>query len=196
MPAPSTAAAGANSVNQAAVSSEQNGVSETNSGGEEEKRKGEKAPDKVKVAKKIVKDMEKWAKQLNQKKEMGALQLPVPVKEEHPIRQTTATTSSVAADVGFSILEKKKEELKSPVASNKLVAAYGSDSDNDHDEHGKAPVNEKDYVDFEKLTCLLCQRAFQSLEILSKHLKMSNLHKENLVKYNLAHGSTLANTSQ
>ena len=69
-----------------------------------------KAPDKVKHAKKIVKDMEKWAKQLNQKKDTGgALQLPVPVKEEHPLRPGGALSSTGGgADVGFAILEKKE----------------------------------------------------------------------------------------
>lgn len=90
--------------------------------------------------------------------------------------------------------------------NNKLVPSYGgSDSENEQDDqrsvqqssqqhqqqqHSQAVVsiNEKDYVDFEKLTCLICKRAFQSHEILSKHLKMSQLHKENLQKYNLTKG--------
>lgn len=162
----------------------------------------DRAPDKVKHAKKIVKDMEKWAKQLNQKKDMsgGPLQLPVPVKEEHPLRQGGPLSSNGAcADVGFAILEKKDKlplaiEPMGPIrstpstASSKLVA-YGSDSDNEGETAGGGPLNEKDYVDFEKLTCLLCKRAFQSQEILSKHTKMSDLHKQNLAKYKLANAT-------
>lgn len=167
-----------------------------------------RAPDKVRHAKNIVKDMEKWAKQLNQKKSVGgALQLPVPVKEEHPLRPGGALTGNGGADVGFAILE-KKENSKLPLtpqmivrttassaiaaASSSKIVAYGSDSDNDgtQEQENGFVANEKDYVDFKKLTCLLCQRAFQSEEILAKHIKMSDLHKQNLVKYKAAKEGT------
>lgn len=173
-----------------------------------------RAPDKVKHAKNIVKDMEKWAKQLNQKKSIGGgggpLQLPVPVKEEHPLRPGGALTGG-AVDVGFAILE-KKETNKIPLtpqimgsmsrsaapsavitaaAANKNIVAYEGDSDHEGGEqdNGGFVANEKDYVDFKKLTCLLCQRAFQSEEILRKHIKMSDLHKQNLAKYKAAKGA-------
>lgn len=171
----------------------------------------ERAPDKVKHAKKIVKDMEKWAKQLNQKKDWGggALQLPVPVKEEHPLRQSSASSGNGAcADVGFAILEKKEKLSLSlePVIRNspastvavssataaKLVA-YDSDNEGGDD---RDRTNEKDYVDFEKLTCLLCQRAFQSHEILAKHIKMSDLHKQNLAKYKLTKAASSEDNDQ
>lgn len=161
--------------------------------------KKEPKHDKVKVAKKIVKDMEKWAKQLNQKKDMPVVQPPMPEREE-PLKPLSMRSGY--ADVGFSILENKERVKVSlnmagtstalPPSVNKIIPSYGSDSDNEHNEPNDAggPSNEKDYVDFEKLTCLLCKRAFQSLEILNKHLKMSNLHKENLQKYNLSKGSS------
>lgn len=179
-------------------------------------RKPDVKPDKVKVAKKIVKDMEKWAKQLNQKKDMNQMQpqLAPPVDEPPPVIKHPR--SGGYADVGFSILENKeriKMSLDSPARGpvsqmNKLVSSYGSDSDNEQNDHhhhhhnsgaaanhhdnggsGGGPVSERDYVDFDKLTCLLCKRAFQSLDILSKHLKMSNLHRENLQKFNVSHGN-------
>lgn len=171
--------------------------------------------DKVKVAKKIVKDMEKWAKQLNQKKDMSYMPIASTSNSSNSFNKAedtstqsfrgnndsinTPSASNVGyADVGFSILEKKEKapimsnyivnpNETSNVTSNKLIPSYGSDSDNDDDNH---IANEKDYVDFEKLTCLLCKRAFQSLEILNKHLKMSNLHKDNLEKFNLQRGGT------
>lgn len=159
--------------------------------------------DKVKVAKKIVKDMEKWAKQLNLKKDMNQMQPPVPMqRDDEPPPLKPMARSGGYADVGFSILE-NKERVKvaldiqptssMPPQGNKIVSSYGSDSDTEqptdhHTSDGSAmgSVNEKDYVEFDKLTCLLCKRAFQSLDILNKHLKMSNLHKENLIKYNMA----------
>lgn len=107
-----------------------------------------------------------------------------------------------AADVGFTILEKKDRtslsllsNATSATANNsKLVVPYHSDSDEHEDQAAHASIaaanslNEKDYVDFDKLTCMLCKRAFQSADILGKHLKMSNLHKENLQKYKLQQG--------
>ncbi|XP_039949404.1 RNA-binding protein 5-A-like [Bactrocera tryoni] len=174
--------------------------------------------DKVKVAKKIVKDMEKWAKQLNQKKDYTVVATPQPIlpskADDAPARaagvaagSSSGALSSGYADVGFSILEKKErakltDYMPSTASTNKLTA-YASDSDEEHGGQAAttsgtsaaSEASEKDYVDFQKLTCLLCKRAFQSLEILQKHLKMSNLHKENLQKFNLARGSNAAGES-
>lgn len=172
----------------------------TNNGQSDDKKDNKKVDqkhDKVKVAKKIVKDMEKWAKQLNQKKDMMQAVPPAPIKEIEPVvvakPQPLQRNMAGYADVGFSILENKErgkttlELATSSSATNKLVSTYTSDSDNEQFEQHQSlsELNEKDYVDFEKLTCLLCKRAFQSSEILTKHLKMSNLHKENLQKLNL-----------
>lgn len=167
-------------------------------------KKKDPKQDKVKVAKKIVKDMEKWAKQLNQKKDLNVVQAtPPPVREEEPIK-INRTGNGGYADVGFSILENKERskisldmssrgaaslDTSAPPQITKLVSTYGSDSDNEQNEKPAAdPFSEKDYIDFAKLTCLLCKRAFPDSDILNKHLKMSNLHKENLQKYNLLHG--------
>lgn len=191
---------------------------EDDSSKKEKKESGNKH-DKVKVAKKIVKDMEKWAKQLNQKKDYTVVATPQPIltsnRTEDAIRPSTSGgLSSGYADVGFSILEKKTAKLGSSnafmspmslgsVSSNKLIPSYGSDSDEDNIPPppklittSAADSGEKEYVDFQKLTCLLCKRAFQSLEILQKHLKMSNLHKENLAKHNLERGLTVQQQQQ
>jgi len=172
--------------------------------------------DKVKVAKKIVKDMEKWAKQLNQKKDYTVVATPQPILPgrgdpgEGP--STSRAAAGAYADVGFSILEKKERgklnEYVPPAAAtaapmNKLVNAYGGGSDSEEDNAGagaqsggagtSGSVDEMDYVDFQKLTCLLCKRAFQSHDILQKHLKMSNLHKENLAKLKLGNPAGASN---
>lgn len=140
--------------------------------------------DKVKVAKKIVKDMEKWAKQLNQKKEMGNMvsiaQPLIPKCEEIAVAtKAAAPISSGYADVGFSILENRETRAKPEPAQVKTLTAF-VDSD---PETEQPPSAAESLVNFENLTCLLCKRAFQSLDILNKHLKLSNLHKENLAKY-------------
>jgi RNA-binding protein 5/10 len=108
-------------------------------------------------------------------------------------------TRPEAIDIGFAMLEKKDRPLVAlslgsvPVAS-KLVAQYHSDSDENEDQAANkssaaaSTFNENDLIDFEKLTCMLCKRAFPSADVLNKHVKMSNLHKENLQKYKLQNG--------
>lgn len=168
-----------------------------------ESKKNDPRHDKVKVAKKIVKDMERWAKQLNQKKDY-ALQPMQPAVEEPLIQPSSSRqqplqriTSNGYADVGFTIMENRETRPKPSLDSNpsktlNKLLPYTSDSENDTEQTSSSigggsggGLNEKDLVDFDKLTCLLCKRAFQSLEILNKHIKMSNLHKENLQKLNL-----------
>ncbi|XP_065358757.1 RNA-binding protein 5-A-like [Calliphora vicina] len=195
-------------------------TAEDDSGKKEKKESSGNKHDKVKVAKKIVKDMEKWAKQLNQKKDYTVVATPQPIltnnRTEDAMRSSTSGgLSSGYADVGFSILEKKTAKLNasntfmSPMSlgsasTNKLIPSYGSDSDEDNlppppkisAATSAGEMGEKEYVDFQKLTCLLCKRAFQSLEILQKHLKMSNLHKENLAKHNIEKGLTVQQQQQ
>ncbi|XP_039502744.1 RNA-binding protein 5 isoform X2 [Drosophila santomea] len=177
----------------------------------DKEKEGGNKHDKVKVAKKIVKDMEKWAKQLNQKKDYTAVATPQPILANE-VPSTSRGNQGGYADVGFSILEKKERGKLNDYAPppalgpmNKLVNAYGGTSDSEEDSApsaqttlsssgvtgGGGGAEESDYVDFQKLTCLLCKRAFQSLEILQKHLKMSTLHKENLAKLNQHTGSSI-----
>lgn len=146
--------------------------------------------DKVKVAKKIVKDMEKWAKQLNQKKDMNVMAAPVQVKEEPVVATKPISKIDGYADVGFSILENRdrlSETNRTAWHSN------GSDSESETQQtnnYREPPCNQKfELVNFEQLTCMLCKRAFQSLDILNKHLKMSKLHKDNLAKYEAGGGT-------
>ncbi|XP_055545406.1 RNA-binding protein 5-A [Wyeomyia smithii] len=199
------AAPSSSATSAAGSASDAAGLSVTaNNGDKAEKSKKEQPHDKVKVAKKIVKDMEKWAKQLNQKKDYSVLQPPAKVEEatlyssQGQISVKPSESSGGYADVGFSLLEKKQSSqavsnflmnqaktATSKAPASQIVSTYGgSDSDNDGDE-GSA---EREYVDFERLTCLLCKRAFQSQEILNKHLKMSSLHKENMQKISLQKG--------
>lgn len=195
--ASTTTATTASSSTETATAAESATATAANANGEKAEKKTKDQPqDKVKVAKKIVKDMEKWAKQLNQKKDYNVIQPPARVEEATlysslgQISARPAESSGGYADVGFSLLEKKQStqavsnflmgQAKTAVTkgSNALVSSYNSDSDNEGDD----AIGEREYVDFEKLTCLLCKRAFQSQEILNKHLKMSSLHKENLQK--------------
>lgn len=148
---------------------------------ETKKVKSEKQ-DKVKVAKKIQKDMERWAKTLNQKKEIGIAKA---FNEFHYTKDNSAS-----ADIGFAVLEKKAssnnimqkdvpDEL--PIMQGHpepLVAAYGESESSGDEEH--PVIDENDLLDFKKLICNLCKRQLSSAEALSKHAQLSALHKQNL----------------
>lgn len=150
---------------------------------EAKKSKPEKQ-DKVKVAKKIAKDMERWAKTLNQKKESAVYRI-------NNEGNCSILGSAGSADIGYSVLEKKNgntpllncpssfptETPVPPVPSSApLVAAYG-ESESSEDE---TPNDEIDFLDFAKLICNLCKRQLTSAEALAKHAKLSDLHKKNL----------------
>lgn len=188
---------GDKSATNAAATGNGSQAADTNEDKDSDYKKNDPKQDKVKVAKKIVKDMERWAKQLNQKKD-NAFQ---PMAMDEPPQPASSTSrqqplqrmANGYADVGFTIMENRESRAK-PVETNAAksltkLLRYGSDSDNDADSFtpnsGGGGLSEKDLIDLSKLTCLLCKRAFQSLDILNKHTKMSNLHKENLQKLNL-----------
>lgn len=152
--------------------------------------------DKVKVAKKIVKDMEKWAKQLNQKKDMNFMAAPVQVKEEPVVVvQRPVVKQDGYADVGFSILE-SRDRINEPTRAT-AWQTNNSDSDSEQQQQqqqysGKresSTSSKSELVSFENLTCLLCKRAFPSMDVLDKHCRMSKLHKENLQKYEAGGGN-------
>lgn len=159
-------------------------------------KKAKDPQDKVKVAKNIVKDMEKWAKKLNSKKDYTPIAVQQQFRNENSSSPIQTYVKEAASDICFSMLEKKDRMIPVPMVPTKLVAPYHHQSDSDDNEdqaaHKSAAAanafNENDLVDFEKLACLLCKRAFQSVEILSKHTSQSNLHKENLQKYKLQNG--------
>lgn len=161
------------------------GVSEP----ETKKSKPEKQ-DKVKVAKKIAKDMERWAKTLNQKKEMSFARANMDMGG--------SSGGSASADVGFAVLEKKnvspvavnyfKNEQSeeavvlttvTPASSLPLVAAYGGES-GDSSGGEEEPLDDVELLDYNKLICNLCKRQLGSTEALTKHAQLSALHKQNL----------------
>eukprot|EP00794_Sanderia_malayensis_P006084 gene6084-6787_t len=157
-------------------------------------------------ARKIAKDMERWAKKTNEAKnakskslkQVQLLQREMEAKEEemrkriqdevlHVVSAHTliheakkaGANSLFAADEDdhtnktlASLLSTKPGAEKKALASH-MVADYGNDSD---DESG----NESQFIDFQKLACLLCKRQFPNKDILIKHTQLSDLHKQNL----------------
>lgn len=140
----------------------------------EEKKKKDKE-DKVKVAKKIAKDMERWARTLNQKKENAKSNIVM----EQPL-DTGASKGS--ADIGFSVLgagpsltqTHVRELSPPPVTTDEFLVKKTEMSIFDTDEG---------IIDWSKLTCLICKRKFPSLEVLTKHKTLSDLHKQNLAEH-------------
>ncbi|XP_073991830.1 RNA-binding protein 5-like [Rhodnius prolixus] len=159
---------------------------------EDEKKLKEKETekDKVKVAKRIAKDMERWAKTLNQKKENA---------KQNIVTAAAAVSNfkaAGAADIGYAVLERK--DLSIPmfvnntleVKGNKnesLVAAYGQGSESE-EEAEDSSQEDKLHTDWVKLACLLCKRQFPSKEALIKHQQLSDLHKQNLSSWYKARG--------
>lgn len=57
-----------------------------------------------------------------------------------------------------------------------LVAAYGSDTSGEEDNADDT----SEYLDWQKLVCLLCKRQFFSKDDLNRHQQVSTLHKKNM----------------
>ncbi|CAF0730861.1 unnamed protein product [Didymodactylos carnosus] len=175
--------------------------------------------EKVKTANKIAKDMEKWAETLNKRKESIKKNQTKPLmitETQQPVSITddTLTTRSNESQIpGFLTMQLMSS---APTSSNPLLAlsnksnsgnntlttynviAGESDSDGEDGKNRSSgsstnvlDQNEEKYIDWIKLTCLLCQRQFDTKDILQKHLQMSNLHKENLEKVGIVRSQKL-----
>jgi len=133
--------------------------------GQQSGRKDEKE-EKVKTAKKIAKDMEKWAKSLNQKKERGN----VTAAGTHGETLGQSSAYSGAEDVAFSVLSGATDGRNSRNSGGGegggLMELVGYASE-EEDEQSLAEA-ELALVEWPTLACLLCQRQFPSKEKLQK----------------------------
>ncbi|XP_069692847.1 RNA-binding protein 5-like isoform X2 [Periplaneta americana] len=155
--------------------------------------------DKVKVAKKIAKDMERWAKTLNQKKDNARQNMTL-------VSAVLPSSKSIgAADAGYAVLERKdrpfldfqvtpfdepSEKQTDPPSpqhdssanASGLVAAYGGGSESDEDIEDVIQ-EDRQHTNWVKLACLLCKRQFPTKESLIRHQQLSDLHKLNLASW-------------
>jgi len=128
--------------------------------------------DKVKTAKRIQKDMEKWAKTLNQRKDQSKSNI-VSAPDN-----TSSSFQKGAEDIAFQILQRKDDKPDSGLPG---LAGYGSEEE--EEEPANTSVAELKLTDWDKLACLLCKRQFQSKEKLTKHNTLSDLHKQNILEW-------------
>ena len=135
----------------------------------EEEKKSNK--EKVKTAKRIQKDMEKWAKTLNQRKDQ--------TKSAADVKSDNGNSSSQkgAEDIAFSILQRKEDQATSGLEG---LAGYASEEEEEVKNSSSMSIEEMKLTDWSSLACLLCKRQFKSQDQLSKHNTMSELHTNNL----------------
>lgn len=167
-------------------------------------RKKLKHDDKVKVAKKIAKDMERWAKTQNRRDaRMHTVSAPTATTTGEAHTESASTTNcgpasqtTSSADVGFAMFGRRNQAGGSAASasriadsansskSSSLVAAYGGESGDEEDPASSSASEDAAstsvHVDLEKMACLLCKRAFASRQQLNKHLTKSQLHRSNL----------------
>ena len=162
-----------------------------NGNGNEKKKDPSEKKDKVKTAKRIAKDMEKWAKTLNQKSAKAQQQpqqpqmqpqaqaISIGVSSAAPPPASAAqgaSANSNTEDLAFSMMQNRNERersvaSKSPSGGLARLTGYGSDDNEDEDNsNGGASggVDEQQFTDLSKLACLLCKRAFPSRDKLMK----------------------------
>lgn len=184
-----------------------------NGNGNEKKKDPSEKKDKVKTAKRIAKDMEKWAKTLNQKSAKAQQQpqqpqmqpqaqaISIGVSSAAPPPASAAqgaSANSNTEDLAFSMMQNRNERersvaSKSPSGGLARLTGYGSDDNEDEDNSvggASGGSDEQQFTDLSKLACLLCKRAFPSRDKLMKHNEKSDLHRSNLESWRREHAKS------
>ena len=139
-----------------------------------------KKVEKVKTAKNIAKQMEKWAKTLNQKKDKSQTVAPSAPEPEKSKIEKAREALNRSEDIAFSIMQGKPmpeasvSSLRRGAAGLDRLTGYGSDSAEEEPQQRPqptpqtAPPSDEQLTDWVKMACLLCQRQFPSKEKLQK----------------------------
>lgn len=122
-------------------------------------------------AKKVMKDLVKWSKSVNKldKKKV----IPNALNPDMDIAE-----KQCPADVGFDIL-RKTEISKSIVTSIPSISSLIMDNNTVCEDEEE----EYAHIDWKNFTCNLCHRVFNNADILTKHSKLSDLHRNNLKQW-------------
>lgn len=164
---------------------------------------------KPKNARKIAKDMERWAKKFNNLNETRKAavkqaqdELRVLEQKEEELRKRINMEKSITGSLAQIVSAKTNDGVRSLFVPEyedegnvlKLGSALAPSTsqkprgtslvaDFPLDDEDDVIVDESQFVDLVKMACLLCQRQLMSKENLTKHLQMSTLHKQNLENY-------------
>ena len=123
--------------------------------------------------------MAKWAKSLNQKKDLAKASQ---VRDAPSISSTSSTSEASLStkgseDIAFSMMQKKLNPSAMSLSSSKNnssglagLASYGSDSEDDSNavSAAAAATDSSQLTDWSTLACLLCKRKFGTREKLEK----------------------------
>merc|ERR1719219_1896495 len=120
--------------------------------------------------------MAKWEKKMNQRKEQS--------RSTSEVKSEAGSSGfgKGAEDVAFNLLQRKPVDQSGSGLAG--LAGYASDEEEETkagaNSNSNMAIAELKLIDWNNLTCLLCQRKFKSREQLQKHITMSELHQTNL----------------
>ncbi|KIH43587.1 Zn-finger in Ran binding protein [Ancylostoma duodenale] len=162
-----------------------------------EAKSGEKAEEPKKSANDIAKEMLKWAKKQEKasKVQMSLKPLVKPLETKSAF-DAAASGSGSGANVAHKMLEKSQHGLSHVSDSEEEDDGSGDEKKRTSTEGSIKPqclqgdisllrqehreMMERALVDEAKKMCLLCKRAFPSVDVLRKHVEKSDLHRKNL----------------
>ncbi|RDD43191.1 RNA-binding protein 5 [Trichoplax sp. H2] len=167
-------------------------------GGDAEMEKDKSSKIKISFsAKKVMKDMERWAKtsttfKVQQPDEASAKKSKgfVPIGSNQPEASThNQTVQAIFANIASTA----KDNLASQEEVHKAddidiesrgAVTYGSSASLDLPMLDSVVVTPESLLDLNRFACLLCRRQFSSKDTLMKHVELSGLHKTNLKAHN------------
>ncbi|KAI6227287.1 G-patch domain protein [Aphelenchoides fujianensis] len=140
----------------------QSDVTEAGDDGEPQSKKKKKKEDaKPKSAVDIQREMQKWAKKQEK------IKLTFKKNEEDGAPDLSAAKEWSVDD--------DEAEADDPTADSRGRSEEAAGND-----RKTAAFNPDDFLDWNQLACLLCQRRFKSADVLEKHCQKSDLHKTNV----------------
>jgi RNA-binding protein 5/10 len=148
------------------------------------KKKEKEAVTGPSSAKKIMKDMERWAKKQEKQKKILTQSSEVAEQEEGD-SEVEAEAVKPGMGLSFSFSSQSSSKISSNLMedlSEEKPSLSTAALDIETEITPLADESSASYIDWANLTCLLCKRKFASKEQLSKHQEFSGLHKQNLQK--------------
>lgn len=177
---------------QAYISVDQDGnpvsTAQSNVAGASKGAKSKKGDKKSISAKKIAKDMERWAKSVNAAKSAQQQQLQAVIHQEREASSSVVTSAAPESDSSALSLSKIKRTgvpLASALQVTEDMPSLNSQMVETLEAAAAPPAHRVPlgadmnpaHTDWDQLACLLCKRKFNSKEMLVKHQQFSDLHK-------------------